>query len=63
MRSKLLHRPRQSASEMPVGVVSMLGVLLEPEPEGHGDIEDSSGVPVGKVAVAKINQSIGKRPV
>ena len=27
----------------------MLGVLLEPEPEGHGDIEDSSGVPVGKV--------------
>ena len=36
---------------MPVGVVDLLGVFLEPEPEGHGDIEDSSGVPVGKVAV------------
>ena len=48
---------------MPVGVVSLLGVFLEPEPEGHGDIEDGSGVPVGKVAVTKINQSIGKRPV
>ena len=34
---------------MPVGVVSLLGVFLEPEPEGHGDIEDGSGVPVGKV--------------
>ena len=34
---------------MPVSVVDLLGVFLEPEPEGHGDIEDSSGVPVGKV--------------
>ena len=49
MRSKLLHRARQSATERPVGVVDLLGVFLEPEPEGHGDIEDSSGVPVGKV--------------
>ena len=63
MRSNLLHRARQSASERPVGVVSLLGEFLEPEPEGHGDIEDGSGVPVGKVAVTKINQSIGKRPV
>ena len=30
-------------------MVSLLGEFLEPEPEGHGDIEDSSGVPVGKV--------------
>ena len=30
-------------------MVSLLGVLLELEPEGHGDIEDSSGVPVGRV--------------
>ena len=30
-------------------MVDLLGVFLEPEPEGHGDIEDSSGVPVGKV--------------
>ena len=59
----MLHRARQSASETPVGVVSLLGEFLEPEPEGHGDIEDGSGVPVGKVAVTKINQSIGKRPV
>ena len=44
-------------------MVSLLGEFLEPEPEGHGGIEDGSGVPVGKVAVAKINQSIGKRPV
>ena len=34
---------------MPVGEVDLLGVLLEPEPEGHGDIEDSSGVLVGRV--------------
>ena len=44
-------------------MVDMLGDSLEPEPEGHGDIEDGSGVPVGKVAVAKISQGIGKRPV
>ena len=49
MRSKLLHRARQSATERPVGVVDLLGVFLEPESECHGDIEDSSGVPVGKV--------------
>ena len=63
MRSNWLHHARQCASEMPVGVVDLLGVFLEPEPDGHGDIEDSSGVPVGKVAVTKINLSIGKRPV
>ena len=34
---------------MPVGEVDLLGVLLEPEPEGNGDIEDSSGVLVGRV--------------
>ena len=34
---------------MPVGRVDLLGVFLEPEPEGHGDIEDSSGVLVGRV--------------
>ena len=49
MRSNWLHRARQSASETPVGVVDLLGVLLEPEPEGHGDIEDGSGVLVGRV--------------
>ena len=44
-------------------MVDLLGVFLEPEPEGHGDIEDGSGVLVGNVAVTKINQSIGKRLV
>ena len=34
---KWLHRPRQSASETPVGRVDLLGEFLEPEPEGHGD--------------------------
>ena len=49
MRSNWLHRARQSAFETPVGRVDLLGEFLEPEPEGHGDIEDSSGVLVGRV--------------
>ena len=34
VRSNWLRRARQSASEMPVGMVDMLGDSLEPEPEG-----------------------------